>query len=132
MADTGTWLTNRLVLISPFAITGVNFEHQNIEVKLTKEQIENSPSIDTEKPVSRQFEADYARYFGWPMYWYGPALWDRRPIQTTRPTKSWSAKPRKQIRRSVRNGAIRACAAPVKSRAITSRRGTANWGMWRI
>lgn len=88
VADTGTWLTNRLVLISPFAITGVNFEHQNIEVKLTKEQIENSPSIDTEKPVSRQFEADYARYFGWPMYWYGPALWGPTPYPDYPPNET--------------------------------------------
>ena len=79
VADTGTWLSGRLVLISPFALEGVDEHTRHFNVKLTKEQIERSPSIDTHKPVSRQFEADYARYYGWPMYWYGPALWGPTP-----------------------------------------------------
>jgi len=79
VADTGNWLTGRLVLISPFAIEGVDCEAGHINVKLTKARIEHSPSIDIAKPVSRQFETDYARYYGWPMYWYGPALWGPTP-----------------------------------------------------
>jgi len=79
VADTGTWLSGRLVLISPFALEGVDEHSRHFNVELTREQIERSPSIDTHKPVSRQFEADYARYFGWPMYWYGPALWGPTP-----------------------------------------------------
>lgn len=79
VADTGTWLTGRHVLISPFALENVDPKHAHLNVKLTKEQIERSPSIDQDKPVSRQFETDYARYYGWPMYWYGPALWGPTP-----------------------------------------------------
>lgn len=56
VADTGTWLTDRQVLISPYALDVINDKDQNIEVALTKQQIENSPSLDTDKPVSRQFE----------------------------------------------------------------------------
>jgi len=79
VADTGTWLSGRLVLISPFALDGIDEKRRHFNVKLTKDQIERSPSIDTHKPVSRQYEADYARYYGWPMYWYGPALWGPTP-----------------------------------------------------
>lgn len=79
VADTGTWLSGRLVLISPFALAGVDEQTRHFNVKLTKEHIERSPSIDAHKPVSRQFEADYARHYGWPMYWYGPALWGPTP-----------------------------------------------------
>lgn len=79
VADTGTWLSGRLVLLSPFALSSVDAEARHFNVKLTREQIERSPSIDTHKPVSRQFEAEYARYYGWPMYWYGPALWGPTP-----------------------------------------------------
>jgi hypothetical protein len=79
VADTGTWLSGRLVLISPFALDGIDEKSRHFNVKLTKDQIERSPSIDTHKPVSRQYEADYARYYGWPMYWYGPALWGPTP-----------------------------------------------------
>jgi hypothetical protein len=79
VADTGTWLSGRLVLISPFGLERIDEHTRHFNVKLTKDQIERSPSIDTHKPVSRQYEADYARYYGWPMYWYGPALWGPTP-----------------------------------------------------
>src|SRR6185503_16405322 len=79
VADTGTWLSGRLVLVSPFALAGVDEKTRHFNVKLTKDHIERSPSIDTHKPVSRQFEAEYAQHYGWPMYWYGPALWGPTP-----------------------------------------------------
>jgi hypothetical protein len=44
-------------------------------VDLTKTQIERSPSLDTDKPVSRQYEGDYYSYYGWPGYWVGPYSW---------------------------------------------------------
>jgi hypothetical protein len=27
------------------------------------------PSIESHKPVSRQYEEEYYRYYGWPIYW---------------------------------------------------------------
>jgi hypothetical protein len=42
---------------------------------LTKQQIEQSPPMDADKPVSRQFETQYHQYFDWPMYWQGSWLW---------------------------------------------------------
>ena len=42
---------------------------------LTKKQVENSPDIDTHQPVSRQHEAEYHGYYGYPYYWGGPYLW---------------------------------------------------------
>lgn len=80
VADTGTWMTGRLVLISPFALAGVDEESRLFNVKITRDHVERSPSIDTHKPVSRQFEAEYAKHYGWPMYWYGPALWGPTPF----------------------------------------------------
>jgi hypothetical protein len=38
---------------------------------LTRQQIENSPSIESHKPVSQQYEQEYHRYYGWPFYWQG-------------------------------------------------------------
>ena len=46
VADTGNWLTDRKVLISPYALAAVNREEQNIAVDLTRKQIEDSPSLD--------------------------------------------------------------------------------------
>jgi len=68
VADTGNWLTGRQVLISPYALTAVNNSEQYIAVDLTKQQIEDSPSLDSDKPVSRQFEDAYYGYYGWPTY----------------------------------------------------------------
>jgi hypothetical protein len=46
-----------------------------VDVALTKKQVENSPSIDTHLPVSRQHEVAYLGYYGYPFYWGGPYLW---------------------------------------------------------
>ena len=79
VADTGNWLTGRQVLISPYALVAVNKEEQHIAIDLTKKQIEDSPSLDSDKPVSRQFEEAYYGYYGWPMYWGGPYMWGAYP-----------------------------------------------------
>jgi len=79
VADTGTWLTTRQVLISPYALETVNKEEKYIAVDLTQKQIEDSPLLTTDKPVSRQFEESYYGYYGWPMYWNGPLMWGPSP-----------------------------------------------------
>lgn len=76
VADTGNWLPHRKVLLSPFAVTGIHSSpHKTVEVNLTKKQIEDSPSIEAHKPISRQFEIKYFQYYRWPYYWPGPLLW---------------------------------------------------------
>ncbi|MFT5622833.1 MAG: hypothetical protein ACI9FZ_000760 [Bacteroidia bacterium] len=73
-AETGNWLSERQVLISPYAFGSVNREEERIEIGLTKQQIEDSPSWQSDKPVSRQFEAAYYGYYNLPMYWSGPYM----------------------------------------------------------
>jgi len=72
--DTGGWLNGRTVLISPLSVVSVDWEARRIDVSLTKMQVENSPDVDTHRPVSRQHEAEYLGYYGYPYYWDGPAL----------------------------------------------------------
>ena len=79
VADTGTWLPGRQVLIAPHALGDVNKEAKHITVNQTKKQIEDSPSLDSDKPVSRQFEEAYFGYYCWPMYWDGPFSWGAYP-----------------------------------------------------
>lgn len=79
VADTGNWLVGRQVLISPYALVSVNKAEQYIDVNLTKKQIEESPSLDSDKPVSRQFEEIYHGYFGYPMYWGSSFMWGYYP-----------------------------------------------------
>jgi len=79
VADTGNWLTGRQVLISPYALNAVIKDRRHIIVQLTRKQIEDSPSLDSDKPVSRQFEVAYYGYYRWPMYWGGPYMWGSYP-----------------------------------------------------
>jgi uncharacterized protein YrrD len=62
VVSTGSWLTGRQVLLSPYALVTVNDHEQNIVANLTKKQIEDSPSLNSDKPVSRQFEESYYGY----------------------------------------------------------------------
>jgi hypothetical protein len=73
--DTGGWLSDKEVLISPYSIIRIDMEARRVDVALTKKQVQGSPSIDTRKPVSRQHEASYLNYYGYPYYWGGPYLW---------------------------------------------------------
>jgi len=77
--ETGGWLDNRQVLISPFSILHTDWPAKRLDVALTKKQVQNSPGIDTHLPVSRQHEAAYNRYYGYPYYWGGPFLWGPEP-----------------------------------------------------
>jgi len=75
IAATGTWLTGRQVLLSPYAFGRFDQEGEVLPVNLTRQQIERSPGIDRHRPVSRQFEQNYYRYYGWPPYWEGGKTW---------------------------------------------------------
>lgn len=75
VADTGSWLPGRQVLLAPHSLGSLDATGKVLRVNLTRQQIEDSPSIEMHKPVSRQYEEEYYRYFGWPYYWRGDALW---------------------------------------------------------
>jgi hypothetical protein len=79
VANTGTWLSGRQVLISPYALGAVKSDEKLITVDLTKKQIEESPSLDSDMPVSQQFETEYYGYYGWPIYWGAPSMWGYYP-----------------------------------------------------
>lgn len=72
VADTGGWLRERLVLISPSALGDPDWKSDRLPVNLTKEKIENSPPVDKHKPVSRQKESELIKYYAWPIHFsYG-------------------------------------------------------------
>lgn len=74
VVDTGTWLPGRLVLISPAALSRPVSAEEVVPVNLTREQIEKSPDIGSDLPVSRQREAQLVQYYGWPVYWGPPGV----------------------------------------------------------
>jgi hypothetical protein len=75
IADTGDWLPGRQVLLSPHAFGSLHQDGNVLCVKLTRKKIEDSPAIELHKPVSRQHEEEYHRYYGWPAYWLGDGMW---------------------------------------------------------
>ena len=74
VAETGNWLSGRPVLLSPHAFGLIEEDRKRMLVSLSREQIENSPPIESHQPVSREYEADYHRYYRWPAYWADGAL----------------------------------------------------------
>ena len=83
VADTGSWLTGRQVLLSPYAFGSLRQVGKLLLVNLTRKQIENSPPIEAHKPVSRQYEEEYHRYYDWPFYWQGGSLWGASHLPTS-------------------------------------------------
>lgn len=69
VVNTGDWLQGRKVLISPASIDRSRSAEAAISVNLSRKQVAQSPDVDTEKPVSRQYEEAYASYYGYPYYW---------------------------------------------------------------
>ena len=75
VVETGSWLSSRKVLISPISMGHPDWGAKTLPVSITKEQVKNSPEIDTERPVPRQHETEYLGYYGYPLYWGGGGLW---------------------------------------------------------
>ncbi len=74
VVETGNWLSNRKVLISPEALLQVDWANETFPVNLTKEQIKKSPDVDTDQPVSRQHEMELYTHYPWTNYW-GGGIW---------------------------------------------------------
>ena len=73
--EPGSFLDGRQVLISPASFRKAEWPNRHFHLALTMEKVRNSPSIDVDKPVSRQHEGDFSRYYGFPYYWRAPGLW---------------------------------------------------------
>ena len=68
---TGGWLFGRQVLISTASFERPDWEGKVFPVSITKEQVENSPPIESEKLVSRENEEKLNSYYGWPVHYGG-------------------------------------------------------------
>ncbi|WP_428486301.1 PRC-barrel domain-containing protein [Rhodopila sp.] len=71
VVDTGRWLSGRKVLIHPSAVISAEYGARELTVALTKAQVEDSPDILQDRPVSRQMQNDLYGYYGWDPLWGG-------------------------------------------------------------
>jgi hypothetical protein len=75
VVETGDFFGGGRVLISPISCRQVDRSSRRFHLALTMDKIKNSPSVDMDKPVSRQHERDYYRYYGYPYYWGSTGMW---------------------------------------------------------
>ena len=76
VADTNTWLPlSRKVVISPISVKQLDEDSESVHINMTVDTLKNSPSIDEHKPVSREYEENLFKYFGYGYYWIGPGAW---------------------------------------------------------
>lgn len=69
VVDTGNWLSGRKVLLPPLILGHPDPKESIFPVRLTMQQVKDSPDIDTDRPVSRQMETNIYDYYGWNPYW---------------------------------------------------------------
>ncbi|WP_417387703.1 PRC-barrel domain-containing protein [Gimesia sp.] len=69
VVDTGDWLTDRQVLVSPVAIEQPDLDSLELPTVLSKANIEAAPLVETDQPVSRQYESALTTFYNWPVYW---------------------------------------------------------------
>jgi hypothetical protein len=75
VVEPGTSLDGIQVLISPISFREVEWPTHRFHLALTMDKVRNSPSVDVDKPVSRQHEGNFSRYYGFPCYWRSSGLW---------------------------------------------------------
>ena len=64
VADTGTWLPGKKVLLSPAHLKApeTGWVGNHFPTDLSRAQIEDLPDLKTDAPVSHQYEEEYAKY----------------------------------------------------------------------
>ncbi|GGY69239.1 hypothetical protein GCM10011613_11940 [Cellvibrio zantedeschiae] len=68
VAETGTWLKNRKVLLPATAIKFVNLQEKNLTLDISMYQVKNGPAIDDNISLTPQTEIDYLSYYGYSFY----------------------------------------------------------------
>lgn len=69
LIDIGRWISNREVIVSPDWVSEIEWLDGEIEVNLTKEQIENSPEYNPSEPLTREYETALYDFYHQPGYW---------------------------------------------------------------
>lgn len=68
-AETDAWAPGNQVLVATRSLAGVDEPSREIAVDLTFEQLRNSPSLASDSPITRDFEENYYRHYGWEDQW---------------------------------------------------------------
>lgn len=66
------WLFGRDVIVPVDKVTSIDIPEGAVTFDLTKEQVENSPPAETERPVRRDYESRLLAHYGMTPYWAAP------------------------------------------------------------
>ena len=90
VVDTGGFFNRNKVLLSPLAFREADLANygERMPVKLSKQQIEDSPPIDEHAPVSREYEMALAKHYNHDPYWVGSDVWGFGPYPIAMPAPS--------------------------------------------
>lgn len=69
VVETGSWFSSRKVLLPLSAFGKPDESKHEFMIKLTRQQVRDSPDVDSDLPVSRHHEAHVYNYYGWNPYW---------------------------------------------------------------
>ncbi|HXK60791.1 MAG TPA: PRC-barrel domain-containing protein, partial [Acidobacteriota bacterium] len=75
VVDVGSWVPGGHVLISPIAVTRIDWTRGRIDLTIDRSKVRSSPPADLMVPIARRYEREYYRYYGWPFYWGGVGVW---------------------------------------------------------
>ena len=142
VVDTGNWLPGRKVLLPLSALGHPDRALRHFPIKLTMQQVKDSPDVDTDQPVSRQIEAHVYDYFGCDPYWKVAASsrlatpWrrhsSRRSTSRSLPCMTWLAPMLSPMRVTRISEALQlspdAISTPATARSVMSR--TSSWTCW--
>ena len=69
VVDTRNWLPGKKVLVAKEWIDSVDWGERSVHVRLSRNEIKDSPDFDPDEPVDREYEARLYDYYGRPKYW---------------------------------------------------------------
>lgn len=69
LIDTRKWLPGRPVLVAPEWVRAIDWRKRQLTVDLTRDQLESSPLIDTDRPIGRDDEEKLYAAQDRPRYW---------------------------------------------------------------
>jgi len=101
---------------------------RRFHLALTKGKVADSPSVDADKPVSRQHEREHSAYYGYRHYWGASGRWG----VGTRPSLLVDGPGNDPPAEQPENPGTFICAAPRSFLDITSRGATRRSAMWRL
>lgn len=85
--DTRNYWPGKHVLVSPEWTREVNYNSGQVIVDLERDVIKESPEVDLDEPISREYETDLCRFYGREGYWSREGCLDEESRPESSPTE---------------------------------------------